>query len=340
LLPAVQSAREAARRAQCVNNLKQFGLALHNYHDVNGVCPWGSGPWGWNDLSAHILMLPYLEQTPMYNAFNFNDGDDTDANGVNPAQLDCPNNRTVQIQKIAVFMCPSDVSRTTRTISMGPVAGTNYCGNAGTSPLSFTTVTQWDGIFKWVGGDEYNPGFGSFRGGNPQPGKGSCVGFRDITDGLSQTAAFSEKVTGIGTNSNNLDGLSPSSTVYSVAARFFNNANPDILPNRYYQACSAVNKLTGARYSGYEQGDMWWIGYPSQTRYNHVMPPNSTSCASGDNGLNGGGGAFMAASRHPGVVNVMMADGSVKAIKNTIAIQTWWALGSKAGGEVVSSDSY
>src|SRR5213595_1234169 len=71
LLPAVQAAREAARRAQCVNNLKQLGIALHNYHDVNNVLPWGAGPWGWHDWSAHVMMLPYIEQTSLFNAINF-----------------------------------------------------------------------------------------------------------------------------------------------------------------------------------------------------------------------------------------------------------------------------
>ena len=70
LLPAVQSAREAARRAQCVNNLKQIGLAMHNYHQSINSLPWGDGPW-WIEWSAHTLLLPYIEQGPIYNAINF-----------------------------------------------------------------------------------------------------------------------------------------------------------------------------------------------------------------------------------------------------------------------------
>src|SRR5262245_41796200 len=71
LLPAVQMAREAARRTQCRNNLKQLGLAMHNYHDTCQVLPWGHGPLNWNDWSAFVFMLPYLEQSPIYNAINF-----------------------------------------------------------------------------------------------------------------------------------------------------------------------------------------------------------------------------------------------------------------------------
>ena len=70
LLPAVQAAREAARRAQCTNNLKQIGLALHNYHSAINSLPWGDGPW-WIEWSAHTLLLPYMEQGPIYNAINF-----------------------------------------------------------------------------------------------------------------------------------------------------------------------------------------------------------------------------------------------------------------------------
>src|SRR5260221_521621 len=74
LLPAVQAACEAARRAQCTNNLKQLGLAIHNYVSTVDHLPWGAGPWGWNDWSAHVMMLPYMEQQTMFNALNFVNG--------------------------------------------------------------------------------------------------------------------------------------------------------------------------------------------------------------------------------------------------------------------------
>src|ERR1700737_5667292 len=71
LLPAVQSAREAARRAQCVNNLKQIGIAMHNYHDVFGTLPYGHGWFGWNDWNAQTYLMPFLEQGPLFNSINF-----------------------------------------------------------------------------------------------------------------------------------------------------------------------------------------------------------------------------------------------------------------------------
>jgi prepilin-type processing-associated H-X9-DG protein/prepilin-type N-terminal cleavage/methylation domain-containing protein len=342
LLPAVQAAREAARRAQCVNNLKQMGIGCHNYHSAYDVVPWGSGPWGWNDISTHLLLLPYIEQSVAWNAFNFNDGDDTDSNGVNPAQDNTPNNRTVQSIQITTFLCPSDSDRLTSAGALGPYGRTNYCGNVGSSPFSYASLTPLDGIFKWVGGDEYLPDHKTLRANNPQPGKGSCVGFRDIIDGLSNTAMFSERVKGIGTNSNNPDPLTPSSTLYSVPT----DPVKDVYPINYVPKCMAINPLAGPRKSGRAAGSMWWIGYPMQTRYGHVMTPNTTNCASGDEGTNGGtgvnsgGGAYTCSSRHPGGVNILFADGSVKFVKSTVASATWWAIGSRAAGEVVSTDTY
>src|SRR5262249_39401040 len=156
------------------------------------VLPWGSGPWGWNDISTHLLLLPYMEQTVSWNAFNFNDGDDTDSNGVNPAQENTPNNRTVQSIQITTFLCPSDSDRLTSVGAFGPYAPTTSCGTAGPPPFSYASLPPLDGIFKWVGGDEFLPDQKTLRANTPQPGKGSCVGFRDIIDGLSNTAMFSE----------------------------------------------------------------------------------------------------------------------------------------------------
>ena len=146
LLPAVQAAREAARRAQCVNNLKQMGIALHNYHDVVNKLPWGAGPWGWNDWSTHVMLLPYIEQSSMYNALNFSNGF---------ADNNTPNiNTTVIYRQIATILCPSDSDRLT-----SPQGHVNYVGNAGSAPNSFygwNAVSQgatgpFAGVFCFVG---------------------------------------------------------------------------------------------------------------------------------------------------------------------------------------------
>jgi len=323
LLPAVQAAREAARRAQCVNNLKQIGIALHNYHDSQGSLPWGHCEDNhWLDYSAHLPLLLYLEQTAVYNAFNVND---TFPLGMSDggAEPGWAPNTTSTYTKINVFLCPSDQDRLT-----APTGHNNYVDNGGSSPDSLYNVSPLNGPF--MGADANN--LLNTR----------VFGFRDITDGLSNTAAFSEKVKGIG-QSNAVDNNTPSSTVL-----FINSIGDMKTPQLYYNACKTAPlttpPLTGY---GYDQSDntffwgtgaMWHMGYDSQTRYNHVMTPNLQSCATGEDGP--AAGAHTASSRHPGIVNMLMCDGSVKTIKSTIAPQTWWALGTKSGGEVISADSY
>ncbi len=344
LLPAVQAAREAARRSQCVNNLKQLGIALHNYHDVVGRLPWGSGAWGWNDWSGQILMLPYMEQTPLYNSFNFFH---VQGIGTLPDQeggigSNTPRNSTSVSAKVATFICPSDSDRVGT-----PCGHMSYRGNSGSFPACFVgginnatvgSTSQLSGIFQWVGVNETS---------TPQSGQPAFPGvnFANITDGLSNTAMMSERVLGTtGTSGNRWnnneipDGTRPSST--TVLTQNDIGAPGDATPQTYYQMCLAAAGVgtTGVTYVGEDiSGSRWYSGYANDTRYNHVMPPNSTAC--GDNDGTSRLAAIPPASRHPGVVNVLMADGSVKAIKSTINVPVWWGLGSRAGGEVISADA-
>jgi prepilin-type N-terminal cleavage/methylation domain-containing protein/prepilin-type processing-associated H-X9-DG protein len=321
LLPAVQSAREAARRTQCVNNLKQIGIGFHNYHSVNNVLPPGQLEGNdWADWSAHTMMLAYLEQTQVYNAINFTGY----GYGVNPAQPGSAHNSTAQRVKINIFLCPSDIDRLTSLEGHN-----NYTACSGSSPDSAAQLGSFNGPF--IGPDPNN---NSSR--NAQ-----TFGFRDILDGTSQTAAFSEKVKGLDNNA--LDPIKPYSTVFDAA-----DPGPAgrSVPLVYYASCRAVNPLTGTPETGQGfttspngVGCTWHVGYPPQTRYTHVMPPNTWSCDYGNGGASIRG-AHTASSRHPGGVNVLFCDGSVRFIKDTVGIQTWWALGTIANNEVISSDSY
>jgi prepilin-type N-terminal cleavage/methylation domain-containing protein/prepilin-type processing-associated H-X9-DG protein len=318
LLPAVQAAREAARRMQCVNNLKQLGIAMHNYHGVIGSFPWGHGPLNpsYNDWSACALMLSYLEQANFYNALNF-------ANGF--ARPGNPQNSTVVTKTIAVFLCPSDVDRLTNT----DAGHTNYCANSGNVPYAFDdkrTTDVFNGVFGQMG-----------RVGQYVVDK--VIGLQDITDGSSNTAAFSEKVKGFGaetTVKNSPDPMKPTSSISTLT-----DANAtDVLPQPTYNACKNLNpsKPGATLLVDHAPGVNWSIGQPNISRYNHVMPPNTWGCrVDADNDK---GGAIAASSRHPGVVNLVLCDGSVRAIKDSIGLPTWWALGSRNGGEVISSDSY
>ncbi len=130
LLPAVQSAREAARRAQCTNNLKQLGLAVANYESSTGVLPWGSGPDGWNNWSAAVLLLPYLEQQPLYSAINF-----SAPSAMFPSSVW---NLTGQAAQVAALLCPSDQDRLTT-----PYGKNNYMANVGSAPRISARTTPW-----------------------------------------------------------------------------------------------------------------------------------------------------------------------------------------------------
>jgi len=328
LLPAVQAAREAARRAQCTNNLKQIGIALHNYHQALDTLPWGDGPDQWNQWSTMALILPYIEQGAMHNSINFWYGLQNPADG---------HNTTAERATINVALCPSDIDRLTN--AEGHI---NYCGNAGAAPAAFydwNKTGAFDGIFTWVGNTARNPPDANYVN------KLQVIaGFRDVLDGLSNTACFSEKVKGIGVNVNNppIDQLTPSSSPVLLPKPATADLNT---PQAFYNACRATGpKSPGATFTNmnYPFGFYWFNGSIANTRYNHVMPPNSHSCNYGTGNARWGdaGGAYSASSRHAGGVNVLFCDGSVKFVKSSISAPTWWALGTRAKSEVISADAY
>ncbi len=333
LLPAVQAAREAARRAQCTNNLKQVGLAMHNYASAVGSLPWGHGPFGWNDWNAFVLLLPQMEQAQIYNAINF-------ANTGSAASPGDANNFTVQVLNIATLNCPSDIDRLTT-----PSGHINYAADWGSEPQCHSRGLP-DGLFGHVGTASNLPMPSSVTNYGPDE---SVITFAAITDGTSNTAAFSERVKGIGTNNNTaIDTLNPTATAVQVLSPSFPGNNVQVVdpfmttPGPYYNLCKAQSPVSpGATIPTTRAvGSNWFLAVmPYGATFNHVMPPNSWSCSD----ATGGHlicGAWTASSRHPGVVNVAMGDGSVRAVKNSVAVTVWWALGTRAGGEVISSDSY
>jgi prepilin-type processing-associated H-X9-DG protein len=177
---------------------------------------------------------------------------------------------------------------------------------------------------------------------------GSSVSFASILDGTSNTAAFSERVKAIG---NNFTGTSapfdPGKPTASLATPPQIPIAQEGVPQFFYQACLANPPVPVPGSTPPQDaanflddnisGAMWCSGQPALTRYLHVMPPNTYSCRQTPFGDQI---AHAANSRHPGVVNVLFCDGSVKGIKSSIAVNVWWALGSRSGGEVVSADQY
>jgi prepilin-type processing-associated H-X9-DG protein len=211
----------------------------------------------------------------------------------------------------------------------GSAPNCDYGGNA--------WAPSWNGpsagpfIYSSNGVDTGPPGFG-----------GGSVSVAAITDGTSNTAAFSERVMAIGNNftgtSAPFDSGIPTASLATPAAV---SNKVEGTPQAYYQVCRVTPPVpVGANQDAANfnddniSGSTWVTGQPANTRYIHLMPPNTWSCRSGLQI------AHVASSHHPGGVNVLFCDGSVKFIKSSVGVQTWWALGSRAGGEVISSDQY
>ena len=354
LLPAVQSAREAARRAQCINNLKQLGLASHNYISINNVYPSQSinntPAWAWEPSWAAAI-LPMMEQSPVYNAINFN-LPMLEIGFVNPVPAGGMANSTAGLAMIASLLCPSESLN--HPVSYGGDWGQcNYAGNYGGPGM----ITSCNGIIVPSRGDEFvsSPNLGP-------------VSLAAVTDGTSNTVMFSEKQLGYGSA---LDSLTPGYVSPAVAGTaiakraLFQISSVAPKPDQGAAGVAVALQLLGACKSipggtapaeDAGNGSAWLYTQGFDTvniSYTHVMTPNSYSCTGAESGFFGGQGNFTsdgsgggwiaatsASSNHPGGVNAGMGDGSVKFIKDSVSYQTWWALGTRNQGEIISSDSY
>jgi prepilin-type N-terminal cleavage/methylation domain-containing protein/prepilin-type processing-associated H-X9-DG protein len=313
LLPAVQAAREAARRIQCTAGMKQIGLAMHNYHSAfDSFPPTGGIDRNGNTVgsglvpqtaSIHMRLLNYLEHIDVYNAYNFKLGDVL--GGIAVAA-----NTTVISTNIAGYLCPSDPNPgNSGTLAGGfgtPVTCVNYAPNAGNNRRNGGGAVN--GISWWLGGNA---------------SYGSLATLAAITDGTGNTAGFSEWVKG------KSGAMTPGpNLVYSIATYDNGGAQGDIA------ACTAATTPLWDN-----KGEYWTLqdtgrGGP----YYHVMPPNKKACAVA--WPFGNADSFIGpSSMHPGGVNLLLMDGSVRFVKDAIAPSVWASLGSRAGGEVIGADS-
>ena len=298
LLPAVQAAREAARRMQCTNHVKQMALAVHNYESVHRRLPagWQGGVnpatnFAMNPYSVHSKILDFIEQENVRGTFTWDDH---------------PDLSPMTVVAIPTFQCPSD-----------PGQGLNsYRGNTGIDGGAVIGQSEpFNGVF--------------FRAGN--------LRFSEITDGLSNTAMFSEARRG-----------DWQANRVTVPGDWFNIGLAPRTTDEIYTACTTldISNMVGPENQIWWAGEKWGNGDYVHTLYNHIMTPGQRSCSRHDaaaGSLTGTaianvshlGGATTASSYHPGGVVLATCDGSVRLITESVSLDIWRNLGRRNDGNVV-----
>jgi prepilin-type N-terminal cleavage/methylation domain-containing protein/prepilin-type processing-associated H-X9-DG protein len=316
LLPAVQSAREAARRAQCVNNLKQIGLALHNYADTLGGLPptlvargtYGNVTWT-NEYGAHPRILPWSEGGNLFNAINFD------------LSMFALQNLTVSVTYVSLFVCPSEVTKTSTPSEIPPGERMSVCNY-------LYCQGDW---FVWGG-------LGGSRQTRSAFGPMMSRSWAAFADGLSNTLFLSE---------------GKANTPYYRDCPTLSHINdPDTIPPPDADPLVVCPEYRGGCNLRFGHNE-WIESGVHHAGFTTAWPPNK-ALRGGPNGeyaiidINSsreklGRASFAAVtarSYHPAGVNTLMGDGSVRFVKETINGATWRALGTVAGGEVISADAY
>jgi len=343
LLPAVQKVREAAARMKCSNNLKQIALGMHNYESARGNFPGlggeANGTIGQaSAFSPLASVLPYIEQANLGNLIDFNRpavlGPQFFRGIINPAH------DAAAATKVNLFLCPSDGQtpefaqtdtlgyRAAATPSGGAAfvtAGTNYVFNMGTASagLSPRAFAYYDSQFQTDGMYWY----------------GSRTGFRDLTDGTSNTLMASESLLGTGANVS-------AATAPGVPVRHYAGLNTSVflaggaptggwlnggalVVGRPSECDGGTRNWTGNR------GSTWfWGGRDWNVVFSTALQPNDALPDCGAHGR----GYFAARSNHSGGVNAVLCDGSVRFVRNGVNLATWRAASTRNGGEVFGND--
>ena len=297
LLPAVQGARSAARRSQCRAHLKQIGLALHGYHEIERCLPPLTTPasgsqaqWDWRGFGPHARLLPYLEQSSLYGELNFNHW-----------ALDGGTNDAAAQTRIPVYRCPADSDP-------DPDPGINY-------PLCLgTNIGFQNSGYLLTDADQ-----------NGILAVTHCVRLSGVTDGTSQVIAASEQVAA------GLGGQQSQLAAYRYAPGGIPAGMPSAFPSpdeiRSWSFACVLQTAQSTRV-----GRHWHRGLPGQTGFNTLLPPNSpfpncsVHCAGGCD--SDGPGLYAARSQHPGSVHVLLADGAVRAVNDSIDLAVWHQLGA------------
>lgn len=339
LLPAVQAAREAARRMQCSNNLKQLTLSMHNYHDTFNSTPvhmhraghdWGGNQGSNGNLSWYFGLLSFIEQGNVFDTVpSTTSGAGFSWDGILSGTT--PLGQMARVN-VPTFRCPSE-SEENRLVP--GLANFNYVANAGPPRHLALPV---------AGSSSRSRGIISHsRVTNGHPNTANCSGallassnnrvrFSDVIDGLSNTAAISECLVNDGSG-NSRDVRR--NLYYTNSARIQTIGAPiaSVVQD------GLANHANWAQWSQYKGISWLYTSSWEKHLYNHVFPPNTISipgyntdwfrCSEADSAITPG-------ANHPGGVQISMADGSVRFVTDSINIEIWWAIGSSNGGELTS----
>ena len=306
LLPAANAAREAGRKTQCVNKIRQLGIAANNFVAANRHFPMGRNRWNSDgsrahNWSQHARLLPYIEELGIEYLIN-----ETKAPGN-------ATNRMAREVDVSLFICPSDLGDRmsyNERLNQPGWGRNNYKANAGSDTGQMIErrgklVERNNGIF--LTNEE--------------------VSIRKIKDGTSKTALFAEAVRGDGDVRR-----------VEVPGDWFSIPQSNVTADEVRNACNELDVATmiGMAKQVSRSGRNWVWGNYIPTRYNHVMEPNRRSCARSEgrgnldsSSANNNGSATTASSRHSGGVNVCMVDSSVRFIADDIDLAVWRAMGSR-----------
>jgi hypothetical protein len=310
LLPAVQAAREAARRSQCTNNLKQLGLGMHNYHDVYVMFPRNYRQVGgnaWEALSAHYALLPYVEQKPLF-----------DVGQANIANWGWIYNNTMNTS-LSAFLCPSALVAPKRGSHPdgwdGP--GCNYAWSTGSSIYTVWAGAAFNGIIAYHADRR----------------------MADVNDGLSNTLMASEVLSGSGQTGGS--GKYPFDIFYAGDGPFNAVVNKDFPTQAEIDAIGSAARNSPQGYKS-NNGTMWAWYAAAQSTLTTAAPPNwkwpsagGACCPGGAHDW--GNGIIPPRSLHPGGVNAALGDASVRFISETVDLVTFQRLGNRADGQVISN---
>ncbi len=334
LLPAVQSVREAARRTQCANNIRQIALSVHSYesarmkfpsNQIGPGMPDGNGGFESGYYSWLVPLLPFAEQNNLHQSFALdqNNGDDDGDRGYKVSATH-PNAAAVSTL-VPAFLCPSDQPN---------LENERLLGSANPAPGSYAANAGWPSHATGYNGERDTPG--AFNGVIPLEHPSADVawhsqgdiGFESVVDGTSNTALLSERI------------IQPSNSSDAIAEGDRRVRSLCIQP--WDETLSQINAQLSSTHAHILEsahiGRSWASGYPLVApTYMHVQPPNGLMGHYADDGsINEGDFMITSGSRHTGGVNLALVDGSVQFISDQISEEVWWAMGSRNDGRSAS----